>query len=254
MPSLRQLLAMGVAALSLLGGGCTLLKDGACLTSYRIKEAVDDCAESVRNRKWAEQAWKNVRRSCPQVCYSDDYAEGFRDGFSEYLYRGGNGEPPPLPPKHYRCVSYQTPEGYKSIEEWFAGYRHGATAAREGGYRQYVTGPSAVRVPPPIGAPVEVGPVQETLPPVDVGPAQETLPPVDVPREPSAAPPTLPPPSEIPPTHARIIGIHTLPDPPAATGPVPDALPPLDVSPPPARARITGVHSIPDPPDARPEP
>ena len=231
MPSLRHLMALGVAALSLLGGGCAIVQDGACLTAYRMKEAVGDCAESARNHKWAEQAWKNVLRACPQVCYSDDYAVGFRDGFSEYLYRGGNGEPPPLPPKHYRSVAYQTPAGYKAIEDWFAGYRHGTTAAREGGFRQYVTGPTGMHGPPPVSLPIAVESAQETLPPVEV--------------------PLEPPPQTS--THARITGVHSMPDQPAAAGSVPDAPPQLETPPPPARARITGVHAQPDPPVARPD-
>jgi hypothetical protein len=230
MPSLRQLMAMGVAALSLSGGGCALLADGTCVACYRLREAVGDCAETHRNYKWAEQAWANVRRCYPQVNYSEDYAAGFRDGFSEYLYRGGNGEPPPLPPKHYRHVSYQTPGGYKSIEDWFAGYRHGATAAREGGYRQYVTGPSSVQTLQPAASVVEVHPTSEPPPPVET------------PRQPSSLPPVVP-------AQAPITGAPVMPEAIPASAPAPVILPPEDVYPPesqPTRARITAVRVVPE--------
>src|SRR5207253_39443 len=62
-------------------------------------------------------------------------------------------QPPPLPPACYRAVRYQTPEGYRAIEDWFGGFRHGVAAAREGGYRDYVTGPSSFRAPLPDHSP-----------------------------------------------------------------------------------------------------
>src|SRR5207237_1248141 len=94
-------------------------------------------------------------------------AVGFKEGFAEFLYQGGDGEPPPLPPQKYRSIRYQTPEGYQAVEAWFAGYRHGAAEARKSGQRELVTGPSALRVPsPPLDPPREVAPVPgEPLPP-----------------------------------------------------------------------------------------
>jgi len=149
MPSIRPFTAVMVAALSLSGGGCTLIHDSICINAYRMKEAVQDCFESKRDRRWAEEAWANVRRANPQVCYSDDYGIGYRDGFAHFLYRGGSGEPPPLPPKEYRGLKYQTPQGYKAIEDWFAGFRHGAADARAGGYRRWVTGPASAAIEGP---------------------------------------------------------------------------------------------------------
>ena len=138
MPSIRPLLMWGVAALSLSGSGCALLSDGASVTAYRVKESVADCRESARNRKWAEQAWANVGRANPDARFSAGYADGFEAGFTNYLYRGGNGDPPPLPPRQYRGVKYQTPQGYRAIEDWFEGYRHGTGTARESGKRRGV--------------------------------------------------------------------------------------------------------------------
>jgi hypothetical protein len=74
---------------------------------------------------------------------SKDYAEGFKDGFIDYLQFGGSGQPPYAPPKRYWGPNYRTPEGYRAIEDWFAGFRHGVTAAKESGYRPWVTLPSA---------------------------------------------------------------------------------------------------------------
>ena len=135
---------MGVVALCLSGAGCSL------------------------DRQWAEAAWQDVRRTHPAASYSEDYVRGFKDGFEHYLYWGGNGEPPPVPPRRYRTVTYQTPEGYRAIEHWFAGFRHGASAAQESGYRQWVTGPSALRAPdagpPPSALPAPALPLPAPVP------------------------------------------------------------------------------------------
>jgi hypothetical protein len=150
---LRSSTVLGVVALSLSLSGCALFQDAVCLTTYRVHECVADCCESSRNRKWAKLAWRNVQCANPEAAYSKDYEAGFEDGFAHFLYRGGNGEPPPLPPRHYRKITYQTPQGYRAIENWFEGYRHGAAVARGSGYRQFVTGPSALRSsPPPLAA------------------------------------------------------------------------------------------------------
>jgi len=147
---MRRTIGFVLMAFGLLGSGCSLATDATCLAVFTVKETAQDFSESVRNRKWADSAWEEVKHSAPHRAYSEDYACGFKDGFAHYLYRGGNGEPPPLPPEHYRKVRYQTPQGYKAIEDWFAGFRQGAMAARQSGYRYWITGPSALRGPSPV--------------------------------------------------------------------------------------------------------
>jgi hypothetical protein len=167
---MRRAVALGLVALSLCGGGCTLVHDATCLTVYKMREAVRDCHEGVRDRAWADHAWAQVRRECPKGAYSHDYAQGFKDGYAHYLFRGGNGEPPPLPPRHYRALRYQTPEGYQAIEDWFAGFRHGAGVAQHSGHRRWITGPSSlagaeIPGPIPVVEPAAYGPA---LPPAEV--------------------------------------------------------------------------------------
>jgi hypothetical protein len=127
--------------LSLFSAGCTLIDNGARVLCTSVEDSVDDALERVRNRKWANEAWEQVTNSDPHQAFSADYAYGFKDGFAEYLFRGRDGEVPPLPPAKYRKFCYQTPEGYQAIEDWFAGYRHGVAVARDRGYRRYITGP-----------------------------------------------------------------------------------------------------------------
>jgi hypothetical protein len=120
------------------------VSDAVSLTAYSVRESAEDLSESIRNRRWAAQAWDQTRDRSPETAYSPDYERGFEDGFTHYLYRGGTGEPPPLPPRRYRWLRYQTPQGYRAIEDWYAGFRQGADVARQSGYRRWVTGPSAL--------------------------------------------------------------------------------------------------------------
>ncbi|HVS40198.1 MAG TPA: hypothetical protein VMS17_31865 [Gemmataceae bacterium] len=183
--------ALFAVAVGLLSAGCSMLENGACVTAYRLRESIEDAAECRRDKRWAEECWNHVRLTDPCVPHSGDYAEGFRAGFADYLYRGGAGEPPPLPPQKYRALCYQTPQGYQAIEDWFAGFRRGAAEAHQGGYRDWVTGPSSLRpaavAPPPVEAPLPAAPppqAVEELPPPKAGPAKE--------EKQSAAPPSPP--------------------------------------------------------------
>lgn len=96
-------------------------------------------------RQWADQAWASASGSCPQDGMVDDYALGFRDGFVDYVYAGGEGVPPPVPPRKFWNVAWRTPEGDAAARQWFSGYRHGAQVARDGGYRDGGIVPSSYR-------------------------------------------------------------------------------------------------------------
>jgi hypothetical protein len=147
---MRRTVAFGVVLLSLFGTSCSLVRDASCLTTVQMQESVEDFSESVRTRKWAEQAWKHVLENHPEAPDSEDYAEGFKDGYVNCFYRGANGEPPRLPPQRYRQASYRTPEGKQAIEDWFAGYRNGAWVARESGSRQGSAASAALPTPGPV--------------------------------------------------------------------------------------------------------
>jgi hypothetical protein len=140
---MRGLPGLALAGLALLGPGCGLIEQSARVVVTRTEQALNDHTERVRNRKWAEAVWRDLSSGKSQE-FSADYESGFREGFAEYLYEGGTGEPAPLPPARYRKSKYQTPRGYAAIEDWFAGYRYGASVAQEGGYRRWVTGPSSL--------------------------------------------------------------------------------------------------------------
>jgi hypothetical protein len=178
---MRATLALGISGFALLLAGCSLVGSGMDHVAYGVREAWEDHQERARDRRWAEDAWNRTCASQPDAASSADYADGFQEGFAHYLYVGGSGAPPPLPPRRYRALSYQTPQGYQAIEDWFAGYRQGTAVARQGPFRDWVTGPSALRGP-------AVSLRLEDLPPAEAAPApppEELLPPR--PAEPGTA-------------------------------------------------------------------
>jgi hypothetical protein len=174
---MRSAIALGVVALCFLSQGCGLAGTACRVLTDNFCEAVSDCRERARNDRWADEAWRAAARdaTCP---LSKDYEDGFHEGFTEHLYRGGNGEPPPVPPNRYRALGYETPEGYAAITNWFAGYRHGARVAERGGYRRLVTGPSSLSAasapaipdptpPPAVPVPATVPELPPTPNPMD---------------------------------------------------------------------------------------
>lgn len=94
-------------------------------------------------RAWADQAWGVECDSDPGASITDAYEAGFKDGFVDYVYAGGTGEPPPVAPREFWNVGRRNPHGHAAAAEWFAGYRHGAVVAREDGYRERSLAPTS---------------------------------------------------------------------------------------------------------------
>jgi hypothetical protein len=150
---MRGTLPLCVIGLCTFAPGCRLVyytADNLCRTVEHCHQAV---CEHLRDRRWAANAWNDFCRCNPDAALSGDFAAGFEAGFADFLFAGGTGEPPPLPPERYRKLRYQTPEGYRAKEDWFAGFRAGAAAAHDGGYRQWITGPSSFAGLPPFPLP-----------------------------------------------------------------------------------------------------
>src|SRR5436190_20867042 len=121
---MRLAFALLLFGLSVGSSGCALTEDAFHNICYSITTPVEVHREMARNRQWAEDAWASASWSNQNGRYTEDYAFGFKDGYAEYLFRGGDGEPPLMAPRHYRHVRYQNPQGYQAIQDWFAGYRH----------------------------------------------------------------------------------------------------------------------------------
>jgi hypothetical protein len=184
-----------VVALGALVPGCGPIANAArtmLIEPAHFAPRVAAMIECHRDHAVAEEAWERFLAEAPEGDYSPDFAKGFKLGFSDYLFAGGRGLPPPLPPRHYWEPRYQTTDGHRAIADWFDGFRHGAAAAQASGLRELVVIPSSASVvtrphgPPPSGPP---------LPPADPLAA-----PVEAPASapPPAAAPTLPTPRPLP--------------------------------------------------------
>lgn len=165
-----------------LGAGCQLpIGSGLEIARYASRNLVeapidarDDCLERERERHLGEQVWADLGKAHPEQPYSVHYGRGFVDGFADFLYAGGNGEPPVMPPWRYRRASYETPEGTQAVEDWFAGWRHGARMAQASGLRNLVITPASALPPPPSPARMQASPERhETLPPPRKVPATD---------------------------------------------------------------------------------
>jgi hypothetical protein len=111
-----------------------------------------ECRRSLRDCARAKEAWRATQAACPGQRYSRDYACGFKAGFCDYLDAGGDGQPPAVPPFRYRLAGYDSPAGHQAIEDWYAGFRHGAFVARASGLRELSVTPLSA---PPLDAVVE---------------------------------------------------------------------------------------------------
>jgi hypothetical protein len=175
---MRPLFALVLFGLSSLSSGCALFVDASRNFAVSLARPVERARERHRNYRWAEQAWAETCAADGAEPRSPDYAAGFKDGFAEYLFRGGNGEPPLVASLCYRGARYQTPQGYQAIQDWFTGYRHGASVAKKSGAREWITGPSSLRAATPGPAPpVAPAPPPEGQPDQTAKPRPQVLPP-----------------------------------------------------------------------------
>jgi hypothetical protein len=195
---LRRLLV----CLPLLGiGGCSWLPYLARNVVGTPVEVTESCWFRLQTCRLATQAWDEVVAQHPDQPYSPAYAHGFRTGFSDSVQRNGIPEPPAIPPCCYRYPVLRTPKQQQKIEDWFAGFRHGAQLAQEQRWRDGVIVPIAR---PPITTtltyrqevvPVPAAPTQsmEELPLPHKGPPvqEPPVPPADADRP--KATPTGPP-------------------------------------------------------------
>jgi hypothetical protein len=152
-------------ALSAGSAGCgTFWQDTVRNVAQAPIRECDEVQIHCRCKRLAREAWREVRLSAPGHPYSPEYGDGFIEGYAEFLEIGGHGEPPAVPPFRFRLKRYQTPQGYRAVEDWFAGYRDGARTARESGLRELFVVPLSA---PPINALDERPPVPPPPPTAD---------------------------------------------------------------------------------------
>jgi hypothetical protein len=132
--------------------GCTVCENAkrTILREPREFSWRTDRKESLKvYRAWADRAWCQQRSADPEQRESSAYQAGFKDGFVDYVFAGGAGEPPPVPPRRFWNVDERNRHGHAEATDWFAGYRHGAQLARAKGYREWATVPASIFLPSP---------------------------------------------------------------------------------------------------------
>jgi len=95
-------------------------------------DTTDDFVMGWRNRVWSRQAWHARKAQFVGHQELGAFGEGFRDGYRD-VASGGNGCPPPVPPRKYWSWRYQTAEGQCKVAAWYEGFPYGAQAAAEEG-------------------------------------------------------------------------------------------------------------------------
>jgi hypothetical protein len=140
---IRRTLMVGLVALCVSASGCGLVENGVrtlVIEPLQYPSDLDECQTCSRNHARAVAAL-GAYECQNAMCSSDDFAWGFKRGFTDYLDNGGSGQPPPLPPRHYWKLKYQTPEGYRAIQEWFSGFQQGVEVAKASGFRDHTLVP-----------------------------------------------------------------------------------------------------------------
>jgi hypothetical protein len=149
---------VSVLVLCTLATGCNVYKYSLCNMLTTPTSTGNECCNLTQNRHAANAAWKDEQgRACAEANYSRDYERGYKDGYADFLDYGGTGLPPAMPPFCYRMTGYQTPDGHRAIEDYNAGFAHGASAARASGLR-------SLKVLPGIGVGLPSG-IQELYQP-----------------------------------------------------------------------------------------
>lgn len=88
--------------------GCGLLVNAGRNFVVQPVACIDDCKTRKLNRMLAAEAWEKTVAG-HEDAYSKHYGRGFQKGYADYLYSGGSGQPPPVPPWYYQTLFYQTP-------------------------------------------------------------------------------------------------------------------------------------------------
>ncbi|HET6575338.1 MAG TPA: hypothetical protein VFG68_17155 [Fimbriiglobus sp.] len=215
------------------------------------RQALDEHRLSKRLRAEARAAWQEVCRQYPGSAFTDEFRDGFTDGYFDYLDVGHIPQPPAVPPPRYRRNAYLSPEGHALIKDYFAGFKYGADVAAATGGREFLTipvllpdpkpePPLDIRIPaPPGAAPPEAAPAPAPLPsPVVPPPVVPGLGNPQPPKPDGAIPPkpNIPPPD--PPKGDRPEPVSARAEPTAPAVTPPPTLPAWPDRPPPARPSV----------------
>jgi hypothetical protein len=160
--------------------GCLLPVLAGCGGIHNLATEARTVRASRGNHKpWkdAHSAWRTVCDQHPGRAFTNDFRDGFLNGYTESLERGEAAQPTASPPlKYVLTPKYFTPEGRCAVRDYHFGFKCGRDVAGAGGRREIPTGPGLpLGASPP--APPPLGMTPNPLPPRPVPPRKSDDPP-----------------------------------------------------------------------------
>ena len=225
--------------------GCNLFRLAGHNVANEVITRHDERKFDHRLDNEARCVWKDVCRQYPARTFTPEFADGFTDGYVDYLDVGGTPRPPTVPPLRYRRSSYLTPHGHALVKDYLVGFQYGAEVAVATGKREFLTVPVLLSEPQPeapltarrLPAPPEASldpPASVPMVTVPSAPPTVAVPnPTPVPSAPpSGGLPPVPPIPTPPADEPRKVSSEFPPLMPMPKLPPPGALPPAEPTPP----------------------
>ena len=123
-------------------GGCNLFHLAAHNLANEPHVVYTERSIDRELRADARAEWKEVRAQFPRRLFTAEFRDGFIDGYTDYLARGGTAQPPAVPPPKYtRDKKYFTAEGHCLLRDYFLGFKYGIDVALASGQRKFMTVP-----------------------------------------------------------------------------------------------------------------
>jgi hypothetical protein len=128
--------------------GCSMYESATRNAFFEPIATTNTSLTAIRDHIVAKDVWQSVLASEPDQQYSQDYGDGFKAGFADYLKEGGVTIPKAMPPYRYWGRAYENPEGRAAVDDWYAGYQRGALMAHDSPLRDLATVPTIAGLPP----------------------------------------------------------------------------------------------------------
>src|SRR4051794_34504596 len=89
--AMRMSLSLCLVGICISGPGCSLFVNATKNVVGETSQCLEGYAERNRNSQLAKEAWTAVGQAGLDASYSEDYNEGFKAGYADYLEAGGTG-------------------------------------------------------------------------------------------------------------------------------------------------------------------
>ncbi len=127
---LSQLLHVVFAAVGFAASGCSAFRGVSEYIQYN--DDTNDYVIGLGNGIRSHLAWRARVHEFSDQPHLLTFGAGFRAGYKN-VASGGNGCPPPVPPRKYWGWKYQTEKGQAKVSAWYSGFPYGAIAGEQKG-------------------------------------------------------------------------------------------------------------------------